>query len=590
MESSIRGIFCFLLLFGFTTSYSQAPHLNSIKKLIEEANYDQAILIGETQDTLGLSTYEKAELQYTLALAYKRINREDKEIAYLVKAKENYELLDSIAMVDEITLDIIHVLAGNSKDVEKIKSYINEYLSIARRRNNPKLLTNSYMALGGVLYDMNNQESLYYFKLALQECQKTNDLFLKGRIYQSLGAIYATKEIMKTDSSLYYYNKAEPIYKKFDKKSKLVTLYLNRGIVYYKEHDLERAILECVKADSCELDDYKAVIKASIYEDFAKYYRELGDYKNALLAYEKEQSYLDSLHIEEQEKAIKEIEAKYKTKEKIHRNEQLQAKNKLKTYQLFVFSGVMVLAVVALILVLLSYNKKRKLAEQQRTIEIQKRTNLLRVQELQEIEVMIKSQEEERQRIANELHHSIDSKLTLLKSNFTALVNEQHTHTDTNVIFERTGVLLQDMFDQVEAISGLQQLGIGNAGLVATIQQLAQNISIPGQLMFQVSTTGTIKALNGKTELLLFRVVQELCTNIIKHAKATEVTISLAVVDDQLYLKVTDNGIGMHTKKRSQPTGMGLENIKAKIAKLGGSVKIVSERNTGTTVGIKVPV
>lgn len=590
MESSIRGIFCFLLLFGFTTSYSQAPHLNSIKKLIEEANYDQVILIGEAQDTLGLSTYEKAELQNFLATAYRYKNLEDVEMAYLIKARDNYKLLDSLNKVDAISLEIIHVHISTSKNRDQSKGYVEEYIAYIKKRNNPELLTKAYIELAGTQYNFNNKASLAGLKLALKESNKVDDAFLRGRIFQNLGVLYATDAILKTDSSLYYNNKALKIFEKLDAKANLAQVYLNRGVVYYKRKEYQRSIAAYQKADSCQLDGYNRTIKSYLYGHLALTYKAMGDYKNALLAYEKEQSYLDSLHIEEQEKAIKEIEAKYKTKEKIHRNEQLQAKNKLKTYQLFVFSGVMVLVVIALILVLLSYNKKRKLAEQQRTIEIQKRTNLLRAQELQEIEVMIKSQEEERQRIANELHHTIDGKLTQLKSNFTALVNEQHTHTDTNVIFERTGVLLQDMFDQVEAISGLQQLGIGNAGLVATIQQLAQNISIPGQLMFQVSTTGTIKALNGKTELLLFRVVQELCTNIIKHAKATEVTISLAVVDDQLYLKVTDNGIGMYTKKHSQPTGMGLENIKAKIARLGGSVKIVSERNTGTTVGIKVPV
>ena len=88
----------------------------------------------------------------------------------------------------------------------------------------------------------------------------------------------------------------------------------------------------------------------------------------------------------------------------------------------------------------------------------------------------------------------------------------------------------------------------------------------------------------------VYRIVQELIGNTLKHAKASEISIQLNEYDDSVNLMVEDDGVGFDPLKLRKEAGIGLENLKARVAKLGGTLNIDSGKGAGTTISIDIPI
>lgn len=119
---------------------------------------------------------------------------------------------------------------------------------------------------------------------------------------------------------------------------------------------------------------------------------------------------------------------------------------------------------------------------------------------------------------------------------------------------------------------------------------MAEKINVAEKLNIEVIDFGLKKRLVNSLEITLFRIVQELVTNIIKHAVAKNVTINLSLFQKKLTILVEDNGIGFYAKQTALKKGMGLHSIKTRIKHLKGTFKIDTTPNKGTTVIITIPV
>jgi len=96
--------------------------------------------------------------------------------------------------------------------------------------------------------------------------------------------------------------------------------------------------------------------------------------------------------------------------------------------------------------------------------------------------------------------------------------------------------------------------------------------------------------LDGEQELQLYRIVQELVSNILKHSEATETNIQLNQNEGSVNLIVEDDGVGFVPKESIKADGIGLSNLKARVAKLDGTFHIDSGKGAGTTISIDIPV
>ncbi|MEQ8243884.1 sensor histidine kinase [Fulvivirga sp.] len=256
----------------------------------------------------------------------------------------------------------------------------------------------------------------------------------------------------------------------------------------------------------------------------------------------------------------------------------------------------LVVAIVALVLgtgmaVLLQKNtaKKRQLAEQEVLLKQQRVENLLKAQELASVDAMIAGQEKERQEVANELHDDLGGLMASIKLHFNSFKSEPNQAT--NKLYEKTESLIDEAYQKIRAIAHAKNSGvIAKHGLLKSINEMAQKVSIANNLAINVNDHGLDDRLENTMELTLFRVIQELITNIVKHSNASEANIHLTKHSDYLNIMIEDNGDGFDTAgitTRSQ--GMGLKSVDKRISHLGGSMNIDSEIGRGTTIIIEVP-
>ena len=242
---------------------------------------------------------------------------------------------------------------------------------------------------------------------------------------------------------------------------------------------------------------------------------------------------------------------------------------------------------VAIIAYLLQKNTKRKqlLAEQEKALESQKLSTVLKEQELKSIDAMIAGQEKERQRIANDLHDDLGSLMANVKLHFDALKDNPSSD-----LYTKANSLIETAYDKIRGMAHAKNSGVmANKGLLKAINDIANSNSIANKLHIQVVDYGLEQQLENSLELTIFRIIQELIANIVKHAEATEATIHITNHENTINLMVEDNGKGFDTKAISQHQGMGIHSIDKRIENLGGTVTIESEINKGTTVIIDIP-
>ncbi|MFS4416968.1 ATP-binding protein [Maribacter sp. 2307ULW6-5] len=254
-----------------------------------------------------------------------------------------------------------------------------------------------------------------------------------------------------------------------------------------------------------------------------------------------------------------------------------------------IFLGGMLLA-VAMIAILAQKNAKRKqlVAEQGKVIEEQKVATLLKEQELSTIDAMIQGQEKERRRVANELHDDLGSLMAAVKMQFNALKEKKGERTGGSL--EKTEELINEAYGKIRAIAHAKNSGLmAKKGLLQAVRQMAGKVSVAKDLHIHVMDHGLEARLENSMELTLFRMVQELITNVIKHAAATEVNIHITNHGDILNILVEDNGRGFDVGSTSMAKGMGLRSIDKRVAHLHGNMNIESGPENGTVVIIDIP-
>ncbi|WP_298306466.1 sensor histidine kinase [Flavobacterium sp.] len=588
------------LLLSVAFTYSQSNALKKLELQIKNQDFEQAKIINEKINTKKFNAFELAQYNYLLAIINVQENKDDLAFNHYIESKKLFKSIDSVDKVAKINIEIVSLLLAINRNKVDYKKFLKEYNDYAEEKKDPKILTEFYIQIGKSFYDTIPKMALEYFKKAEKENLKTNDEIAHVRILQNIGATFSHDRINKIDSALYFYQKALKILRKNQKNSNqqkitgfFFNIYTNTGLAYSKKKDFEKALYYFNKADSIPLKDYLNKNKEILYGYLSDLYKEKGDYIKCIEYIEKQKVLTNTLNENEQKIAITEIDTKYKTEETKLQN--LTLKNKLQTNKIILFIGLALLLIITTIGVLAYKNvsKKKTIAEQEKLIQTQKLETSLKEQELHEIDIMLESQEKERQRIANELHDNLGSLLATLKFNFQNLKRQKEVLEDKeNQLFEKTDSLIDEAYQEVRNISHLKNLGvIGSHGLEIAVKKMAEKMSILKKLTINVIPFGLNERLENQKEITIFRMIQELCTNIIKHSHATEVNIYLTQHNKtDINIIIEDNGRGFDIKTIVSKDGIGLKSIEKKVEQMGGTFTIDSVINKGTTIIIDLPI
>jgi signal transduction histidine kinase len=203
---------------------------------------------------------------------------------------------------------------------------------------------------------------------------------------------------------------------------------------------------------------------------------------------------------------------------------------------------------------------------------------------------MIEGQEKERQLLASDLHDSVGASLAAARLQFNHIANNKDNIEHLDELIKKTSTLLEDAYVEVRSLAHKKNNGVmAKNGLLPAIEKLSKNVSSPNGLQLEIQSHGLDQRLENSLEISIFRIIQELVTNIIKHAKATEASVSITQHDDSINLIVEDNGQGFDTSLIPDKQGMGLSSIEKRIEFLEGSMEVDSTLKRGTNILIDIP-
>jgi signal transduction histidine kinase len=215
----------------------------------------------------------------------------------------------------------------------------------------------------------------------------------------------------------------------------------------------------------------------------------------------------------------------------------------------------------------------------------------LREQELKSLTDALDAQEKERHRISLDLHDRLGSMLSTVKMYFSTIEDSlKHAQDERLEKYYKAVSLIDQACDEVRRIS-YDIISTGNVefSLVHSLQETVKDINEAGYLKINLFTIGMKERLDKAVEIMLYRIMQELINNILKHSHAKEVTIQLNQTASNLNVLIEDNGNGFDPDTAKAKGGMGLRNIELRINKINGKYHIDSGKGNGTTTIIDIP-
>jgi two-component system, NarL family, sensor kinase len=211
------------------------------------------------------------------------------------------------------------------------------------------------------------------------------------------------------------------------------------------------------------------------------------------------------------------------------------------------------------------------------------------IQQETRLNAVFEAQEEERRRIAKELHDGVGQTISAIKMNYQSLsgkVGEMETRPD----FEKIGKMLENAGTEVRNISHqMIPKELEQFGLVPAVEGMLNLNLENAPVHYQFEHSGFSERIGSSVELVLFRVLQELVSNVIKHSKANQLTVQLVKLKTHVVMNVSDNGIGFDVERKGK-NGIGLLNIASRIDAIKGNLHYESASGKGTMVTIRTPI
>ncbi len=591
---------------------SAAHYAQKTNQLARKIDYKKGL--GNSFNMLGLvemkrHNYQKSKSYFTEALniriqlgdylgavnIYSNLGYLSEENGKPFDALDSYELgmkiLDNIP--DDPPLNRIARMSNNlgraCKEVGKFKEaayHYNKSIKIMEVLEDTINAARYSMNLGSLYYEeelRDTAKSRKYLNKSLQIFILNDDIQYQAKCLINLGNLYFHKEEYKKAMRFYASAKEKKDY--LDKED-LLTIARNEGSYYHRIEEYDKALEIYNEALGSFQDIKNATEIAYIHNDMGNVFFDLGNYNKA------------NMHLNEALRMANENQL-FGLKTLV-----LSSIKNVKDRELFekdlerkaMISNGMIAFAAFLIITLFFFRlnrKKRQLAEQKVLLAKKDIDVLISNQALKTTSARLDGIEEERKRIANALHDKIGVMLSTAKLYF-APMDQQLSNFDAKEKdkFQKANKILDEAYEEVRRIShNMASPSLTSLGLVGELKLLSNRIEAAQQLNIQVVAHEMNERLDNQLEMQLYQIIQELITNILKHANASEVSIELNRFEDLINVMVQDNGIGFEEHDLTLETsGIGLKNIKKRIEQLKGSFIIDSKKGGGTTISIDLPI
>ena len=439
-----------------------------------------------------------------------------------------------------------------------------------------------------------NKALIYYHN---KDYEKAKDEFLKAVPFykkindtEELSIIYLNTAIMHQHlgnfeealklslKSLKYAREA--VSKEVETKA-LLTL----ALTYKKKKDYEKA--EKYYLESIALAEKAGLLKSlkTAYNNMAVLYKTTGKYKKGYEYLVKCSQVTDSITDKEKIRAREKYKAEYELLHLQDQNRINELEKRRVTFQRNLTIVIGILVIVLLLIILVSFRMR---AKKNRIIAEQKIQKLEDEKKLMAAQSILVGQEKERERIARELHDGIGVLLSTASIHFSSV--ESKTDKETSEMLKKANKLLKDASKEVRQISHNMMPGVlSKFGLQEAIEDIFEDVEEAGDMKVELDIALGDERLAENTEIMIYRIVQEMLNNTLKHAQASAISMLLTKKDNNLIIEYKDNGIGFDETKLPKNKNLGLLGIRTRVEYLGGTVDMKSEPGKGISYKIIIP-
>jgi signal transduction histidine kinase len=252
---------------------------------------------------------------------------------------------------------------------------------------------------------------------------------------------------------------------------------------------------------------------------------------------------------------------------------------------IFLVSTAIILLLIVLVAFFIVVYQRRVMAQKVRMQEIEADA------QRQKMAAIVETQETERMRIARDLHDEVGAMLSTVKMSIKLAERKLAKEGVAHEGFEETFGLLDTVIGSVRAIShDLLPPSLESLGLAAALEALAAKTQALAGAPFSFALIGEPRRLPIRTELSLYRVVQELITNSLKHAQAQHRKLQVTFAADRLRILFVDDGRGFdYAATRGSAQGLGLQGMESRVESLGGSLLMQAAIGQGCSAELQLP-
>ena len=572
-----------------------------------QGHFLKGILMISTQNLAALGVLEKAAQVFSKFPGNKRIQlslgaaliniglvhfRNDDyatAVDYFLQAEQIY-LKQNPASIDLAALYSNMSMAYSSLNKpEEGLAASKKGIDFARRNTDKQMLANALFTYGGNLVAAKKGNSgLAVLDSAKQLAKEVNNTNV---VYMS--------DFMK---AMYYYNN-----KLYEQAIENYTVCLqaaranNFGVgigsnyinIAACEAELKRYALAAAHLDSsAKYLDYSepSEAKQQYFENYAQAYRGMGQYDKAFAFKDSATAMKDSIYQRDNLRQIEFRQARYNYDAKQQEVNRLETEGKIQQLQIARKNTLnYLLAASALALIIISllgyrnYRSKQKL-QQQRITELETEKQLTAT------EAVLKGEEQERTRLAKDLHDGLGGMLSGIKHSFNNMKGNLVMTAENAQAFERSMDMLDSSIKEMRRVAhNMMPEALVKFGLDTALKDFCNDINQSGALKINYQSIGVEnEMIDQTTAITIYRIVQELINNTIKHAAAATAIVQVTKTNGQLAVTVEDDGKGFDPVILQGVKGIGWTNIQSRVDFLKGKLDVQSGPDKGTSVHIEL--
>jgi signal transduction histidine kinase len=552
--------------------------------LNRQSLYDSAIAVNCEMLELALKyfdAYQAAIEKWNIGAGYVYKGFNETALAYYLESLTYFEQADYREETGNLynRIQTVYARMDRHEDAvsygEKALTFINDTLSSTYGYCLLNLSV-SYYSLSPPQYE----KALTYLQKVLHIAASTGNAYMEARAYNSIANIHSLNN--QANESEVYYRKALTLFREnsYPKDFCIANIGLAKVTMFRNELAKAEAMahknLELSRRYGIRLEEKNTL--SFLWELSAAQHDWAGR-----LRYKAAFDSVQSLVVNETMlRAAEELEIKYETEKKEMRIILLEEERRLMIWLGIAGVAVLLLALAALFFLWRWTVQKKRLAEMQNELAEQQIKQLEQEKRLIATQAVLDGEVQERTRLARDLHDGLGSRLAAAKYNLIDIRKALVMDSAEAEHFDNSVSLLDDSMREMRWVAHhLMPESLGSTGLKQSIADFCNSVPI-----VKFSYYGDDTRLDSQLEVMIYRIMHELVSNALKHSGASHILVEIAQDADRIFLTVQDNGCGFDASAQSQ--GMGLDNIRNRVAAYNGDVDIHSVAGEGTEITVKL--